>query len=864
MEYKITIIIPYYNAEKFLDKTIDSIINQSMNFEDIQIILINNKSKDASKEKANSYVEKYSNIKNINLETNNKFSVIYNSCFSLINGKYVTFSKIGVFWESKAFESAFDIFESTSENVVVAGYNQNFNKSNIYFFDKAINFDDKFFDESISLSKCFFKSELIKNYEFCDTLHFYEDINFLLSFLLDNPTLIYGKNVVCNENSNINFQNAYNRDTYQKEYVFDTVLPLFKPLINKSTNIYGEIIKFLEYTIYDIIIEQINKPILLEIPENDLSKYINDIGYLLNFVNDNIIYKKIQARETIFLLKCKYGLEYDKSDIFDKIRKNYINSLFQFDISSLDIRNNKINIYGQMVTLIEENSYTFSVKDNNNKKHKSKYYKNQRERKPSLVSRTITTYNFDYSISLENITKLDFIVYFNEIEVKIPITFGKYGKLSNLKNSYYVRDKKFVKTNSYSLFINDSSFIDHIKNEIKFCNTLFRINEYDAICLRVRTKLFKLFKRKELWITADKMFKQLDNSFEIFKYVSKEKIKDIDYYYASVNDNLDNQIIQQYGKTLDLRVKKEFIKFLASDKVVVSYLSILEMKEIWKYNKDAIADLFDFDLVYIGHGILHVDLRAMYSKFKINAKLCTTAGIGEQQYMAKEFGYRDGVVKLTGLARYDYAYNCYKNNQDNRNIVLIAPTWRTYLSKSGDKEEIRVYDPNFKNSDFFKFYQALITNDKFLKALEIGGYKALFKLHPMAKLQMVDFQFNNLIEPFVDGIHDTYEFKNICHLITDYSSIAFDYAYINVPIIYCQFDKKQFYSSHTYSQGYFDFERDGFGKVCYDFDTTIIEVVKILNNNCIVQEEYQKRTKETFAYVDNENCKRIYKEIKNI
>ncbi|ALT69300.1 glycosyl transferase GT2 family [Methanobrevibacter millerae] len=70
MEYKITIIIPIYNSEKYLKYTIDSVIKQSIGFENIELILVDDNSNDKSKEIILNYSKKYDNIKPILLENN--------------------------------------------------------------------------------------------------------------------------------------------------------------------------------------------------------------------------------------------------------------------------------------------------------------------------------------------------------------------------------------------------------------------------------------------------------------------------------------------------------------------------------------------------------------------------------------------------------------------------------------------------------------------------------------------------------------------------------------------------------------------------------------------------------------------------
>lgn len=70
MKYKISIIIPIYNSEEFLEDTIKNVINQSIGFENIELFLIDDCSKDKSREIIKKYCEKYENIKPIFLKEN--------------------------------------------------------------------------------------------------------------------------------------------------------------------------------------------------------------------------------------------------------------------------------------------------------------------------------------------------------------------------------------------------------------------------------------------------------------------------------------------------------------------------------------------------------------------------------------------------------------------------------------------------------------------------------------------------------------------------------------------------------------------------------------------------------------------------
>ena len=70
LKYKVSVIIPVYNAESTLKTSINSVINQSIVFENIELIIVNDKSTDNSKNIIDEYCNKYKNIIGIHLDKN--------------------------------------------------------------------------------------------------------------------------------------------------------------------------------------------------------------------------------------------------------------------------------------------------------------------------------------------------------------------------------------------------------------------------------------------------------------------------------------------------------------------------------------------------------------------------------------------------------------------------------------------------------------------------------------------------------------------------------------------------------------------------------------------------------------------------
>lgn len=101
-------------------------------------------------------------------------------------------------------------------------------------------------------------------------------------------------------------------------------------------------------------------------------------------------------------------------------------------------------------------------------------------------------------------------------------------------------------------------------------------------------------------------------------------------------------------------------------------------------------------------------------------------------------------------------------------------------------------------------------------------------------------------------------------LITDYSSVSFDFAYLKKPIIYCQFDKEKFYKTHTYQEGYFDYERDGFGPVVFSVEDTKKYISRYLNMGCKMEDKYIERVNRFFEFHDKNNCARVADAIREV
>ena len=107
------------------------------------------------------------------------------------------------------------------------------------------------------------------------------------------------------------------------------------------------------------------------------------------------------------------------------------------------------------------------------------------------------------------------------------------------------------------------------------------------------------------------------------------------------------------------------------------------------------------------------------------------------------------------------------------------------------------------------------------------------------------------------GLLCAHMLKKAGMLITDYSSICFDFAYMKKPLLYYQFDYDKFRKGQ-YQEGYFSYKEDGFGRVCVNSADLVDEFCRGVELDMEMQEEYLNRVNGFFKFFDNNNCHRVY------
>lgn len=367
--------------------------------------------------------------------------------------------------------------------------------------------------------------------------------------------------------------------------------------------------------------------------------------------------------------------------------------------------------------------------------------------------------------------------------------------------------------------------------------------------------LYKKRKYKQIWLISERYNEARDNGYHFYKYI-KENNKNKNCYYVIHKNSNDLNKILKYRDIIYFGSYKHYLYYFLAERHIMSHGAGKGLMP----NIHALT-LFEVLLsirakkIYLKHGIVK-DYHTSMTKEKSGYDMIICGALPEYNYILENFGYSSNEVRYLGLARFD---ELLKNNSVKKGVknILFMPTWRKWLDSLTNKE--------FKNSDFYKKVQSLINNELLTNLLQEHNITFTLCLHPkFQKYAKLFTSTNKNVE--IANIEKTSIqclLKSSSMLITDFSSVYFDFAYMNKPIIYYQFDYSEFRELH-YGEGYFQYKKDGFGPIVVN-QIDLVRIIEEQIRNCFIQEDiYSKRVKLFFPLRDTNNNFRIFNAIKNL
>ncbi|PZD83956.1 hypothetical protein DTX80_13240 [Bacilli bacterium] len=350
-----------------------------------------------------------------------------------------------------------------------------------------------------------------------------------------------------------------------------------------------------------------------------------------------------------------------------------------------------------------------------------------------------------------------------------------------------------------------------------------------------------LFSNKDVWLIGERPDTAQDTGYHFFKYC-RENYPEKPIYYVIQEDSPDLKNIKHLGNVIFHGSLKHFRIAAIAKKFIGSH----DLEYILPTRSIDWLNYQTHQRVFLQHGILgrkRVDYFKKLYKYPFNL-LCVSSK-SEYELVTKKMGYSSNEVKITGLSRFDHL-----KHRDEGNIISIIPTWRDWIKIEDD----------FIQSTYFNKYKELLLDEELHLLLKRYKVKLNFYLH--YRMQEFSNHFKQLESDYVQiiefgerSVQDLLKTSKL--LITDYSSVSFDFTYMGKPVIFYHFDFNTFFKNGILRP----VEETFLGEIVTTKEELISHLSKHFKNGFKEKEEINKKKGLIFTYIDKENNKRIYNAI---
>ena len=256
---KVSVIVPVYNVEKYIDKCLDSLVNQTL--KELEIIIVNDGSPDNSEKIIKKYLKKYNNIKYF-VKENGGLSSARNYGLKYVTGEYIAFIDSDDYVSNDMYEKMYFKAKENNFDMVVCDINYVYNDK-IEIVNSGIKKDTNdikstYLNIHPAAWNKIFKKDLFENNIYFKEGVWFEDVEFiyrLLPYVKSIGVIHEAYNYYINREGSIT--NTVNKKIYDYIYNMNGIVDFYK-----ENKIYFKYQKELEYVYVRYIYATFIKSIL--------------------------------------------------------------------------------------------------------------------------------------------------------------------------------------------------------------------------------------------------------------------------------------------------------------------------------------------------------------------------------------------------------------------------------------------------------------------------------------------------------------------------------------------------------------------------------------------------------------------------
>ena len=870
---KFSVIIPVYNSEKFLKECLDSLADQT--FEDFEVICINDGSTDNSMAILEDYANKDNRIK-VYSQENKGVGAARNYGMELAEGKYINFLDSDDILSKNALKSVHEFFKKHDEIDVVSIPIFFFNEKNHslnYKFNLKEDSKNRIVDIiedpdalQSSVNSAFIRADSIRDLKFDTDLPSDEGLVFI------NEILLSKKKIGLVKDSKYLFRranpNSLTKTAKDKKSFYAYRLKCLKGLVDYSIEKEGNVPKFIQ----NIIVYSLKSIGSIHdfpdfLTEDEINDFWESIYDLLDYIDEDAIFNprviksnKVYFSRFLMYLKNKkeFHIDIDDNEVLLKTGETEINNLNKHKIflDIVELKDGLLNLSGNFVSsCINEALRIEAIKVSGGKKEVFKgkfveYPRTSRRIKRYLGIDWRFNYNFDMKIPIEKNkeTKIDFRAVYEEngekILMKSNIGFRRFAEISKFSH-YYIRDSQIIAAMGKSIYLMPYKYSKALRLEVSsFKKILFsdQKDKFNAIFYRLAyLLLLPKMKDKEIYIFMDRRDSTGDNGEHLFRYAIDQNDGISKYFALEKECNEFKKLKREYGKNIvEFGSLRHKVLYMFTDKFIGSQGYKKHVNPFADKNPKLVQGISNPPIYFLQHGVTKYNRTNWLRKFDFNFSLLLTVSDLDYKAFVENYNYDKEIIQKLGFPRFDNL-----TNENLKREIVIIPTWRQALKTEED----------LLSSEYYVRWNNLLKNKELVDFAKEKGYKIVYKPHPNSK-KFSEFFNTEYVE--VDEKRRFHEL--LCDsalMITDYSSVHFDFAYLNKPVIYYQYGDPSIEIPEL-GNSLIEEEACTFGAVIKDEEELFNKIKEYIDTDCKIEDEYRDRVINFFKYTDKNNCKRVY------
>ncbi len=889
---RLSIVIPVYNRQRWVAEAIESVLGQSYDPRRVEVVLVDDGSTDGSHDVLTEYAAKYPDrVRHVRQE-NKGVAAALNKGVELATGDVVGFLGSDDYLEDGVAHAVIEFFNHYWDQVDLAAIGlemvgersgPHWGNGKRFETTRVIDVEEDWNNPQICGGGSFIKIEMFRErgHAFDPELFITEDATINTQVIMEK--MAYGAISgvrYFNRRYSEGADSLVSSSHYKK--AFYTVIPerAYQRMLDDAKERFG----YIPYYVQGVVMYDLKfrfRATIAGLDDVEVAEYRDRFRKLLKQISVYVIMKsKCVIEQRLNMLDLREGNRLSENATFlDGVYTLEDTRVYSYDkrrparhrpqrciVDSFVIREDEAIISGRLgAVLFNELAEMFAVVGD--QEYKVRLTDPLSAASSYLSNAFVTGRQFSVRVPLPAGSRLSFALAVNAhgkpYRCPLVLDYGRHARMSGTRASGFFRDGgtwTLRQQGNFTVARHEISGIKALRSRFGFAVRALRAGaKLRDMALRLALTVRNSTPSKEVWLLADHKSEGGDNGEAMFEYLARNRNSEVTPVFALSKESEHYERVSALGEVVEPGSRKFFKRYFqasvflnsAADEYMINPLG---SRRVW------FQDLLPETSVFLQHGVTKDDQSNWLNKPRKGFDVFVTSAARERDSIVEgPYGYSSEDVVLTGMPRFDQL-----NNAPEK-LVIFAPTWRKALAGELDRGTGRsLPNPAFSDSEYFRNWQSVITDETLNSVLTDSGYRGLFAIHPSHAAEIPKFDSTAAIDVCEYPFDYKMLFERGAILVTDYSSVAFDFAYLRKPVVYFQPDRESFFLNHLYGNGYYSYVHDGFGPVVFSIPELVSAISRDIDSDASLSSTFRARIDSFFAYEGSGNSARLYDAISHI